>query len=80
MSLNVMQATFGYHPQEGPQNPKRSFTKFPHIISTPLVCTIYIKFKMKKNSKHVGLAQQNGFAPIICAPDVEACKRCKNKA
>jgi len=45
MSLNVMQVTLGYHPQEGPQTPERSFKKIPHLISTP---SIYIRFQMKK--------------------------------
>jgi hypothetical protein len=42
MSLNVMQATLGYHPQQGPQTPKRSFKTFPHLISTSSMHYIYI--------------------------------------
>jgi hypothetical protein len=41
MSLYVMQATLGYHPQEGPQTPERSFKKFPRLKSTPLMHYIY---------------------------------------
>jgi hypothetical protein len=36
MSLNVMQATLGYHPQQGPQTPK----KFLQKISSPYINSI----------------------------------------
>jgi hypothetical protein len=79
MSLNVMQATFGYHPQEGTQTPKSSFKKFPHLISTPLMHYIY-KIEDEKKLKTCWFGSTKWFCPIICAPDVEACKSCKNKA